>query len=89
MLRLPLLGASRMSKKRLGQPEIPRLHALLRSPGQIRNILPMEREHNLTACDAAYLELAICRGAPLATLDKPLEVAAKISGVAPFSPEMT
>ena len=85
-------------KKRLGQPEILRFNTLLRSlpvlqdvqpiGDQIGNILPLAREHNLTAYDAAYLELAIRHGASLATLDSPLEKATKLAGVAIFSPEV-
>ena len=39
------------------------------------------RSHNLSAYDAAYLELAM-RGPPLATLDDKLKTAAKAVGVA-------
>jgi predicted nucleic acid-binding protein len=39
------------------------------------------REHNLSAYDAAYLELAIRRGLPLATLDEKLKTAAQAVGV--------
>lgn len=38
-------------------------------------------EHNLTAYDAAYLELALRRGLPLATLGKELRKAAGTEGV--------
>ena len=37
--------------------------------------------HRLTACDAAYLELAMRLGLPLATSDKPLIAAAQAVGV--------
>jgi len=37
--------------------------------------------HGLTAYDAAYLELALRRGLPLATLDGPLAEAARAEGV--------
>ncbi len=40
------------------------------------------RGHNLSAHDAAYLELAIRRGLPLATVDKKLRTAAEAVGVA-------
>src|SRR5437879_5871951 len=43
--------------------------------------LALARSHKLTAYDAAYLELAIRRGLPLATLDHDLEKAAKALGV--------
>ena len=42
----------------------------------------LARQHGLTAYDAAYLELAIRRGATLASLDKDLLKAATVSGVA-------
>ena len=44
--------------------------------------LSLARGHNLTAYDAAYLELAIRRGLPLATIDGKLRTAAEAVGVA-------
>jgi predicted nucleic acid-binding protein len=41
----------------------------------------LARSHNLSADDAAYLELAIRRGLPLATLDDKLKTAAHAVGV--------
>jgi predicted nucleic acid-binding protein len=41
----------------------------------------LARAHNLSAYDAAYLELAIRRGLPLATLDDKLKTAAQAVGV--------
>jgi len=38
-------------------------------------------QHKLTAYDATYLELALRRGLPLATRDKPLAAAAQKAGV--------
>ncbi len=49
-------------------------------------VLRLAREHNLKADDASYLELAIRRGLPLATLDKELIKAAKEAGVKIFMP---
>jgi len=46
--------------------------------------LGLARGHNLTAYDAAYLELAIRRGLPIATIDRKLKVAAESIGVALF-----
>jgi predicted nucleic acid-binding protein len=43
--------------------------------------LSLAREQNLTAYDAAYLELAMRRGLPLATLDDKLKAAAQAVGV--------
>ena len=46
------------------------------------DITNLARSHNLSAYDAAYLELALRRGLPLATLDEKLRTAAKAVGVA-------
>jgi predicted nucleic acid-binding protein len=46
--------------------------------------LYLARGHGLSAYDAAYLELAIRRALPLATIDKKLELAAEAVGVALF-----
>lgn len=43
--------------------------------------LALSRTHHLTLYDSAYLELAMRRSLPLATLDKDLRAAAKRSGV--------
>ena len=43
--------------------------------------MSLARGHNLSAYDAAYLELAIRRGVPLATNDEKLKRAAKAVGV--------
>ncbi len=45
------------------------------------NTLSLARDHNLSAYDAAYLELAMRRGLPLATLDDKLKAAAQAVGV--------
>ena len=42
----------------------------------------LARTHRLTSYDAAYLELAIRLGVPLATLDEELRRAARVEGVA-------
>jgi predicted nucleic acid-binding protein len=47
-----------------------------------RDVVPLARQHGLTAYDAAYLELAIRTGGPLATRDAALLAAGKASGVA-------
>jgi len=46
-----------------------------------REILALARAERLTAYDAAYLELAVRRGLPLATKDEALRGAAKRVGV--------
>ena len=47
----------------------------------VGNTLNLARDHNLSAYDAAYLELAMRRGLPLATLDDKLKTAALAVGV--------
>lgn len=47
--------------------------------------LQLARRYNLSAYDAAYLELALREGLPLATLDEGLEKAAKKAGVKRFA----
>lgn len=48
--------------------------------------LVLARQHTLSIYDAAYLELAMRRGAALASLDEPLRAAARKLGV-PLLPE--
>jgi predicted nucleic acid-binding protein len=50
------------------------------------DILALARAQKLTSYDAAYLELAIRLGLPLATLDGNLRAAAENAGVKPFTP---
>jgi predicted nucleic acid-binding protein len=47
----------------------------------MRQVTNLARTYQLTAYDAAYLELAIREGLPLATLDKELRAAATKAGV--------
>jgi predicted nucleic acid-binding protein len=80
--------------KRVRQPDVRRFTTLLeglsivqdaQSPGEYTGrVLPVAREHGLSAYDAAYLELSIRRGAPLATLDNKLQKAARRAGVEIF-----
>ena len=44
--------------------------------------MTLARAYGLSSYDAAYLELAVRRGLPLATLDKELHKAAKRASVA-------
>jgi predicted nucleic acid-binding protein len=48
-------------------------------------VLSLARAHRLSAYDAAYLELALRRGLPLATLDDKLKAAASAGGVQAFA----
>ncbi|MGC2413610.1 MAG: type II toxin-antitoxin system VapC family toxin [Stellaceae bacterium] len=61
--------------------EILRLSITLdRSPNEV-SVLDLARRHRLTVYDAAYLELAIREGLPLATLDTALMRAARAESV--------
>ena len=81
-------------RKRIRQPEARRFVELLKGlsileDGQpfadtVSNILPLAREHDLSAYDAAYLDVAVRYGAPLATLDKALQKAGRAAGVKIF-----
>jgi predicted nucleic acid-binding protein len=81
--------------KRLRQPEIQRFSALLEglmvihdtqsAAENIAQVLPLARRYRLPAYDAAYLELSIRRGAPLATFDGKLQKAAQGAGVSLFN----
>ena len=56
------------------------------SPGRaFRDLLPLARERDLTTYDAAYLELAMRLGLPLATKDGSLARAAKALHVKTFA----
>jgi predicted nucleic acid-binding protein len=50
------------------------------------DILPVARSYGLSAYDAAYLELAIRLGLPLASLDDKLKATAASAGVADYKP---
>ena len=81
-------------RKRLRLPEIRRFTTLLEGlllvqemqpvGEHVSNVLPLAREHSLSAYDAAYLELSIRHGAPLATLDGKLRKAAKQADIRIF-----
>ena len=83
--------------KRLLQPEIRRFGTLLENlpvvqdvqsmSEYIRNVLPLAREYGLSAYDAAYLELSVRFGAPLATLDEKLRKAGQSAGVKLYAEE--
>ena len=82
-------------RKRITQPEIRRFLELLEAltvqqdslplSGSVSNILPLAQAYGLSAYDAAYLEVAIRRGALLTTLDARLEKAARKAGVEIFT----
>ena len=80
-----LLTAER--KNRIGEADSARFIALLselpmiveqESPARmIKEIFARARKHNLSSYDASYLDLAMRKGLPIATLDKNLMAAAK------------
>ncbi len=49
-------------------------------------ILHVARSYHLSAYDAAYLELAVRLGLPLASVDDELKAAAATAGVVDFEP---
>jgi predicted nucleic acid-binding protein len=51
------------------------------APRAFDHILPVARQQSLSGYDAAYLDLAVRQGLPLATLDEQLRRAAKTTGV--------
>ncbi len=81
-------------RKRIRQPEVRRFLELLKDlrileDGQpfaetVSNVLPLAREYDLSAYDAAYLDVAVRHGAPLATLDAALQKACRAAGVKIF-----
>lgn len=54
-----------------------------------QDIVSLSRAHQLTAYDAAYLELAMRRGMALASLDRQLDAAAGSAGVTLFAAPAT
>ena len=81
-------------RKRIQQPEVQRFIELLRGlsifeDGQLfadtlSNVLPLARQYDLSAYDAAYLDVAARHAAPLATLDTALERASRSAGIKIF-----
>jgi predicted nucleic acid-binding protein len=50
----------------------------------VSNVLPLAREYDLSAYDAAYLDVAVRQGASLATLDNALQKAGRAAGIKIF-----
>ncbi|NTZ89634.1 PIN domain-containing protein [Agrobacterium tumefaciens] len=85
-LRNILLSAER--RKRISPDEIfvivlrfASLPLTLSSSVDHVSIIRLAQKHSLSACDAAYLSLAISHKVPLATHDKKLAAAAKLENV--------
>jgi len=82
-------------RKRIGAEDIERFVELVKSlpiqqdvtpvADSFGKVLGVAREQNLTAYDAAYLELAVRRRVPLATLDKKLREASRLLELAIFA----
>ncbi|KAF0127254.1 MAG: twitching motility protein PilT [Elusimicrobia bacterium] len=66
--------------------KVSKLVAVVENPEKsaAHEILDLAEKYRLTAYDAAYLELALREGLPLATLDKDLKRAARAAGVRLF-----
>jgi predicted nucleic acid-binding protein len=57
-----------------------------REPPDPAQLLALALRHDLSAYDAAYLDLALRRQLPIATVDAALADAARVSGVGVFDP---
>lgn len=63
------------------------IHVELTTPERaLREGLLLARQEGLTVYDAAYLDLALREGLPIATLDRQMREAARRLGVAEFKP---
>ena len=81
-------------RKRIRQPEVRRFVDLMnglsvvedRQPfaDTVSNVLPLAREYDLSAYDAAYLDVAVRHEIPLATLDVALQKACAAVGINVF-----
>ncbi len=81
-------------RKRIRQPEVRRFIELLKDlsvvedrqafADSVSNVLPLAREYDLSAYDAAYLDVAVRHEMPLATLDGALQKACTLAGIKIF-----
>ena len=86
-------------RKRVKQSEIRRFVELLDGltvimdsqsvTESVSNILPIAREYGLSAYAAAYLDVAVRHGVPLATLDSALQKAGRKVGIEIFKGSVT
>ena len=84
-------------RNRLRRPEVLRFVELLKSmeifqdvqpvTDTINHVFPLAQEYRLSAYDAAYLDVAVRRQIPLATLDSNLRKAALAAGIETFNAE--
>jgi len=77
--RITAAQATSFLSRIVGLPVVVELQQVSRAHDQV---LSLARLHGLTVYDAAYLELAMGRGLPLATLDDRLKQAAIAAGTA-------
>ena len=82
-----------LRRKRITRPDAQEFFESLKSlpirladPISYDVVFDLAERHGLTVYDAAYLDLALREGLPLASLDKALCIAAGNSGVALFEP---
>ena len=52
----------------------------------VSHVLPLARAYSLSAYEAAYVDVAVRQGAPLATLDRALQKAGRSAGLKIFKP---
>ena len=81
-------------RKRIRHPEVRRFVELPKGlsiledaqpfADRVTNILPLAQECDLSAYDAAYLDVAVRQGMPLATLDAALQKAGRAAGISIF-----
>jgi predicted nucleic acid-binding protein len=81
-------------RKRIRQPDVRRFVELLKGlniaedaqpvADTVSNIFPLAQNYRLSAYDAAYLDVAVRRDIPLATLDGDLREAALAAGIKTF-----
>jgi predicted nucleic acid-binding protein len=81
-------------RKRIRRPEVQRFVELLKGlnivedaqsvADAVRNIFPLAQNYSLSAYDGAYLDVAVRRDIPLATLDGDLKKAALAAGIKTF-----
>jgi predicted nucleic acid-binding protein len=82
-------------RNRLHQPEVTRFVELLKALNIVQDaqpateilshVFPLAQRYRLSAYDAAYLDVAVRRHLPLATLDSGLRSASRSAGIEIFS----
>jgi len=57
------------------------------APETFASVVPLARAHGMTSYDASYIELALRRSIPLATMEPKLRACAKVLGVKLYQPK--